>query len=162
MGKQYFPMFMDISEKKVVVIGGGTIAARRVNTLLSFAEKIVVAAPKVTDDLRELDREGRITWLCGEYCIEQIWNADIVIAATNRPEVNHQVKADCIRVENLTKRRIWVSVIDDKELCDFYFPSIVQKEAVVVGINSGGKSPGLTKHIRKKIEALLNSDSIYE
>lgn len=161
MEKKYFPIFIDISEKKIVVIGGGTIATRRVNTLLAFAEQIVVVAPEISDDLRELDRQGKITWMCGEYCIGQIWHADMVIAATNQPAVNHQVKADCERIEKLEGRHILINVIDDKDSCDFYFPSIVQKDDVVIGINSGGKSPGLTKSVRKQIEQLLACESNY-
>ena len=162
MDKKYFPIFIDISKKKIVVIGGGTIATRRVNTLLQFAGQIVVVAPELTVKLRELTEKGKITWLCGEYCMEQIADADMVVAATNQPEVNHQVKADCNRAEKSGGRQILVSVIDAKELCDFYFPSIVENEGIVIGINSGGKSPAKTKSVRKKIEEILASESVYK
>lgn len=155
-------MFVDISEKKIVVIGGGTIATRRVNTLLSFAEHIVVVAPEITDDLQEKCEEGGLTWIKEAYCKEHLMDAQIVLALTDQPKVNHQVKADCQRLETETGRRILVNVADDKELCDFYFPSIVQHEEMVVGINAGGSSPALVKNIRKKIETLLNCKSIYE
>lgn len=162
MEKKYFPIFIDLSEKKIVVIGGGAIATRRVNTLLQFAKQILVAAPEITAELQELNHQGRIEWVCGAYHSEQITDADMVIAATNQPAVNHQVKKDCEREERVTGRRIMVSVIDDKELCDFYFPSIVQSEEIVIGINSGGKSPTVTKHVRKQIEDALGSHSIYK
>lgn len=161
MEKKYFPIFIDISEKKIVVIGGGTIATRRVMTLLNFTGQVVVVSPELTADLQELCSQNRIVWLQKEYCIEQIKDADMVIAATNQPEVNCRIKADCKNVEGKIGRQILVSVIDDKEQCDFYFPSIVQSEDVVVGINSGGRSPGQTKRVRKKIETLLCCDSVY-
>lgn len=156
MQKKYFPIFIDLSEKKIVVIGGGAIASRRINTLLSFSEKIVAAAPEITPELQELHRQGRIEWLQESYSRNQIQEADIVIAATNQPKVNHQVKEDCQRIEKETGRQILVGVIDDRDLCDFYFPSIVQNEDVVIGINSGGKSPAFTKKIRKRIEEWLD------
>ena len=77
-------------------------------------------------------------------------------------EVNHQIKDDCRKIEAELGKRIPVSVADDKELCDFYFPSIVETEEVVIGINSGGTSPGTVKRIRKKIEEVLNRNSLYK
>ena len=161
MSKNYFPIFIDLSEKKVVVIGGGTIATRRIKTLLGFVKQILVAAPMVTDELQELHRQGKIEWLQEAYSESRVKDADMVIAATNEPKVNQQIKADCQRMEKESGRQILVSVIDDRELCDFYFPSIVQNEDVVIGINSGGKSPALTKRIRKGIDDFLKCNSIY-
>jgi len=162
MENKYFPIFIDISDKKVVVVGGGNIATRRIKTLLQFTDQITVVAPEITQELSDLDWDGEITWLRGEYRSELIWNADIVIAATNQPKINHQVKKDCKSMEKIAERQILVSVVDEKELCDFYFPSIVQSDDVVIGINSGGTSPGKTKDIRKKIESLLECESIYD
>lgn len=162
MEKKYFPVFMDLSEKKIVVIGGGTIASRRVNTLLSFTESVTVAAPMLSPALQALFQQGRIIWLESEYEKKQIQNADIVIAATNRQEINRQIRRDCRLIEAQTGRRILVNVIDEKALCDFYFPSIVQTQEVVIGINSGGTSPGTSKRIRQKIEAFLKSISLYD
>ncbi len=160
--KKYFPMYVDISKKKIVVIGGGTIASRRVNTLLSFANYITVVAPEVTEAIKQLSREEKLVWIQSEYCIEHIKDADIVLALTDQPAVNHQIKADCQRIEKELGKRIPVSVADDKELCDFYFPSIVENEELVIGINSGGNSPSMVKRIRKKIESILKFDSVYE
>lgn len=162
MEKKFFPIFIDFSNKKVVVIGGGVIASRRVKTLAEFTEHITVVAPEITPALSELHQYGEIKWLKEHYKIEQLQEADMVIAATNQPELNHQIKKDCQQLELQNKKNILVSVIDDKEQCDFYFPSIVEKEGIVIGINSGGKSPKQTKAIREKIEKLLNSESIYE
>ena len=161
MSKKYFPIFIDLSEKKIVVIGGGTIASRRVKTLLEFAEKICVVSPELTEALQELHRQGRIAWLQEVYSPDKIKDADMVIAATNQPSVNQQIKADCKHMEKESGRQILVSVIDDRNLCDFYFPSIVQNEDIVIGINSGGKSPALTKRIRRGIEEFLKCNSIY-
>lgn len=161
MSKKYFPIFVDLSEKNIVVIGGGTIATRRIKTLIGFVKRILVVAPVVTDELQELHRQGKIEWVPEAYSEDRIKDADMVIAATNQREVNQQIKADCQRIEKESGRQILVSVIDDRDLCDFYFPSIVQNEDVVIGINSGGKSPALTKRIRKGIEEFLKCNSIY-
>lgn len=155
MEKKYFPIFIDISEKKIVVIGGGNIATRRVNTLLQFAKQIEVVAPEVTTDLRELSEKGEIVWKQCGYCREQIQEADVVLVATNQREVNHRVKMDCEQMKVKTGRNVLVNIADDKNMCDFYFPGIVDTGEVVVGINSGGKNPGLVKETRKKIQNTL-------
>ena len=158
MEKKYFPIFIDISEMKIVVIGGGNIATRRVNTLLGFAEKIFVAAPEITSQLQELVSAGKIIWEQKEYCIDQIEEADMVIAATNCPKVNHQVKSDCEKLQAEKGRHMWINVADDKSLCEFYFPGVVQKDNLVIGINSGGSDPGLVKDTRKRIHELLKNN----
>lgn len=158
MEKKYFPIFIDISEKKIVVIGGGEIATRRVNTLLLFAKQIEVVAPEVTKELHELFDKGEIIWRQSEYCREQIQTADIVLAATNQPMVNHRVKADCEQMNAEAGRNVLVNIADDKTMCDFYFPSIVDMGEIVVGINSGGNNPGLVKKTRKRIQELLKNN----
>ena len=141
MEKKYFPLYVDISKKKIVVIGGGTIATRRVHTLVEFAEQIVVVAPDVTAELATLIDNDKVTWIRESYEKSQIQDAEIVVAATNQPQINHRIKKDCQLLEKESNRQVLVSVVDDKTLCDFYFPSIVQTQDTVIGINSGGKSP---------------------
>lgn len=162
MEKKFFPIFVDISEKKIVIIGGGSIATRRVKTLLEFCENITVVAPVVTKSLEELAAQGKITWICENYHIPHIWDANMVIAATNQPDVNLEIRNDILRAEKETGKARYFNSIDEKERCNFYFPSIVQTEDVVVGINSGGKSPKQTKYVREQVEKLLDSNSIYE
>lgn len=153
--KKYFPIFIDISEKKIVVIGGGTIATRRVTALTQFSGQIEVVAPSITPELLQLVDNGEITWIKEEYCPKQISEADIILAATDQPEVNHRVKDDCEKLKIETGHNILVNIADDKSLCDFYFPSIIHYDELVIGINSGGKSPGCVKETREKIQSLL-------
>ena len=84
----FFPLFVDISEKKIVVIGGGAIATRRVKTLLPFAPQIVVVAPEVTGELEELENEKKLTIFHREYQREDIYDAWMVLVATNDPKLN--------------------------------------------------------------------------
>lgn len=162
MEKKYFPIFIDISDDNIMVIGGGAIATRRVKTLTEFCKHITVVSPEITSSLQELVEKEKISWRKEEYHKEVVWDADIVFAATNHPEVNHKIKKDCLRIKLETGKRILFNAIDDKSACDFYFPSIVQTEDIVVGINSSGVSPKKTKSVRTQIEELLDSSSIYE
>ena len=143
--KKYFPIFIDLSEKKIVVIGGGTIAGRRINTLCHFCDHVLVVAPEVTPVVKELVQQEKVTWIRATYDRSYLTDANLVVAATDHTQVNHQVKADCLELEKEQNRQIFVSVADDKSLCDFYFPSIVQDEEMVIGINSGGAPPRLPR-----------------
>lgn len=156
MEKAYFPMFVDISKKKIVVIGGGKIAARRVKTLLIFAEDITVIAPDICDTLWELSRGGSIQCRKREFWTEDIQEAQIVLAATDRREINAEIVRYC------REHGILVNTADDKGACDFYFPSVVKKGNVIIGINSGGDSPEEVKRVRKEIEESMEESSLYE
>lgn len=146
MEKPYFPMFVDISGKKVLVVGGGRIALRRVKTLLKFGPEILIIAPLVEEELRELEDQGRIRIRQRQYRPEDICGADIVLAATDDQDLNRNIWKSC------REQKISVNIADDKSLCDFYFPSVVMTEDVVIGINSGGTDPEKVKEMRRQIE----------
>lgn len=155
MEKKYFPMFIDISDKKIIVVGGGAVAARRVETLCHFAEDIIVIALKFTESLLRLAAAGKIRCLQKPYEEGDGSCADIVLAATDKKELNRHIWEECRKAELNEGRRILVNVADDKELCDFYFPAVVRENDIVIGINSGGSNPGKVKEVRRKIEKEL-------
>lgn len=152
--KPYFPLFIDLSEKKMLVIGGGTIASRRVNTLLHFANDITVIAPEVTEEIRAAAFGGRVRWIeaafPGESNSEMWEDADFVLAATNDAACNEEVARLC------KARGIPVNVSHKKELCDFYFPAVAVKGNVVAGITASGQSHSQARETREKIEKALS------
>ena len=152
MEKAYFPMFVDISETEILVVGGGKIAARRIRTLLDFTVHITVITPALDEKLRQYADLEKFRWVQRKYRESDITGSDkpdIVLAATGDTEVNAEIGRLCRSLG------ICVNVADKKEMCDFYFPSIVKTEEVVIGINSGGANPGATKRTREKIEEWL-------
>lgn len=155
MDKPYFPLFVDISEMKIVMVGGGTIAGRRVKTLTQFSSHITVIAPEISEELKQLEQEGKIRCLYRKYKHSDIAGADMVLTATNNRDINRAVAEECRGEEAETGRTVLVSVADDKTLCDFYFPSVIKTEEAVIGINSGGASPGTVKALRKKLEEII-------
>lgn len=153
--KKFFPMFFDISEKNILVVGGGKVAARRVRTLLRFTERLTVLAPQFDEELRKLQKEiqnQELNLIQSPFTPEKeslLDDMDIVLAATNCREVNQRIVALC------REKQILVNTADDKYACDFYFPSIIEKDDIVMGINSGGKNPGKVKEMRSLIEGVL-------
>ncbi len=151
--KALFPMFFDISEKKIVVIGGGKIATRRIKALLDFADKILVIAPKVSDDILQMGKDGRILFERRTYNEKDINGADIVLAATDNVSLNDEIYTNCKHLG------IMVNVASDKEKCDFYFPGIVKKDSIIIGISAGGNDHKGAKEMRQKIQKYLESES---
>lgn len=148
----YFPVFIDLSDKKIVVVGGGTIACRRIKTLLPFVECLIVAAPVILPELQELALSKRICWVQERYRREQILDADLVLACTDDEQINDEIYSVCRCLG------IMVNVCSDRRKCDFYFPGIVKKEDVVVGITANGKDHKRAKEVREKIEDLLEEE----
>ena len=149
MRQPYFPMFVNLSGKKVLVVGGGRIALRRVESLLPFGVSVRVVAPDVCEGMGRLCQSGRIDYLERRFEVEDVEWADIVLAATDDRAVNRLVW------ESAKKKKLPVNVADDKELCDFYFPALAMNEDLVVGVSSGGKDPARTKAARMKIEEIV-------
>ncbi|MCB7303019.1 bifunctional precorrin-2 dehydrogenase/sirohydrochlorin ferrochelatase [Bariatricus massiliensis] len=152
MEKMYFPMFVDLSDKRIVIVGGGNVAARRVETLLRFATDITVVAPQISRRLQELGRAGSIRCAYRAYDRADIREADMVLAATDSGEVNRGVWEDCREEERQSGRRILFNSASDKGMCDFYFPAVVETDGVMIGINSAGRNPAKVKQVRQRIQ----------
>lgn len=145
----YFPMFVDISQKNIIIIGGGNIAQRRIETLLDFAEHIQVIAPEVTDPIKEWDDLGKIHWICDQYRPELLEGAEIVLAATNDPQCNESVVRYC------NENQIMVNTAHKKEACDFFFPGIVRSGNIVAGVTANGLNHKEAKKARECISRAL-------
>ncbi|MDO4444974.1 MAG: bifunctional precorrin-2 dehydrogenase/sirohydrochlorin ferrochelatase [Bacillota bacterium] len=142
----YFPLFMDISDKKIVVIGGGNIAARRVKVLSQFCRGLTVVAPRIHPDLLTLEEKGQIRVIRREYEREDIYDAWMVLAATDQHKLNEEIYsvAKCLGA--------LVNVASNREKCDFHFPGIVKKDHFVVGINASGMDHKGAAQLKKRIE----------
>ena len=142
-------MFIDLTEKKVVVAGAGTIAKRRIRSLLTFTNHLTVIAPEVNKELKSLEAEGLLTILKRKCEMEDFYSADLVIAATNDAQINNAIYDTC------RKQGILVNVCSDKQKCDFYFPGIAMKDQVVVGITASGKDHKRAKALVEQIRSIL-------
>lgn len=145
----YFPVFIDLSEKRMVVFGAGKIARRRITVLSRFTPDLTVIAPECLPEVEMLAEEGKIRLLKKVYEEEDLEGADIVLAATNRHDVNKRIHDDC------KKRGITVNVSTDRTMSDFYFPGIAQKGDIVVGVTAGGKDHAGARKVSERIRELL-------
>jgi precorrin-2 dehydrogenase / sirohydrochlorin ferrochelatase len=147
-----FPLFVDLKGKRCIVVGGGEIAARKVDILLQFEADLIIVAPEVNNFIKELEDQGKINIIRKEYFEQVIDNAFLIIAATSSPEVNESIFRDA------EKRNIPVNIVDDPEKCTFIFPSIVKRGDLTIGISTSGTYPALSKKIRKIVEEVFTED----
>ena len=157
MERAYFPLFIDLTRKKILVAGGGAIALRRVRTLLRFGADIHVIAPELCEEMERLEKEKKITSKHREYRSSDIDGMQIVLAATDDRAVNRRIREDC------QSAGIMVNVADDRSLCDFYFPSVVMTDDAVIGISGDGSDHAGVKEMRRRIEKACKAekDSLY-
>lgn len=138
-----FPMFVSLAGKNAVVIGGGTIAERRVRALLDFGCTVLVVSPEISGGLSDLLE--KILWTQREYRMGDCKNADLVLAATNDRTVNHCVAEECGQL------CVPVSVADCQGECTFYFPAIVRQGSLIAGICSNDCSHTAVKKAARSI-----------
>lgn len=146
-----FPIFLDISNKRISIYGAGRIASRRVGTLLAFEPLLTVFAPEASEQIQKAEREGKLTWVREVYrpggISPDTW---MVLAATDNAAVNEEIYREC------QKKGILVNVCSNRAHCDFQFPGIASRGDLVVGINAGGSDHHLAKmwtdKIRKEVE----------
>jgi siroheme synthase-like protein len=144
-----FPLFIDLTDKKCVFIGGGNVATRKIHTLLGFNAEITVVSPKSTAGIKRLSAEKRLVWHRREYSAGDLEQAFMVCAATSDRRLNEKIHDEAVR------RNIFVNVADCPEKCTFVFPSTVRRDELVVGISTSGNCPALAKKIREKVAKML-------
>lgn len=147
--KKYFPLFVDLEKKPVVVIGGGRIATRRVKTLLQFTREIRVVAPEISPELLELGRLGYIEVFKRPCKRSDFQNVYMVLAATSDRKVDDDIYRIC------KEEGIYVNIASDKEKCDFHFPGIVSLEEMTIGVNASGLDHAKARRVRMEIEKCL-------
>lgn len=150
MTASLFPLFADLRNRTVLVVGGGAVAERKVEALLQAGALPQVGSLDLNQGLRRWLEEGRIRWRVGAFREEWLDEAWLVIAATDDSAVNRKV------YDAATARRILANVVDDAELCSFHSPAVVQRGLLQVAISSGGGAPMLARHVRRQLETLLD------
>ena len=145
----YLPIFCRLDNKPVLLVGGGEVAERKARLLLDAGAQLTVVAPELDPELAALAASGTIEWLVGEFEPAQLAGKWLVVAATDRREVNALV------YQSANQAGIFANVVDDPKRSSFIMPSIIDRSPLMVAISSGGKAPVLARLLREKLEALL-------
>jgi uroporphyrin-III C-methyltransferase/precorrin-2 dehydrogenase/sirohydrochlorin ferrochelatase len=150
MSQSLFPLFADLRGRVVLVVGGGAVAARKVEPLLAAGARVRVGAPKLVKALSGLHDAGSIEHLPGEFDAAWLDDAWLAIAATDDVAVNRAVAAAA------NERRVFANVVDDAALSAFHSPARVERGPLQVAISSGGGAPMLARHLRERLEVELD------
>lgn len=148
---KHFPVFLDLKNRHCLVIGGGSVATRKVNNLLKANAKIIVISPEVSSDLKQLANDNKITVIEREFEMSDIAVAFLVVAATDNSEINAKI------AEQSDHANTMVNVADNAELCSFIFPSVLDRSPVTIAVSTGGASPVLARQLRMKLETMVPS-----
>ncbi len=143
---KFYPVSLDISDKKCVVIGGGEVAERKIMRLLECGARVVLVGKSIIPGLRAMSEEGVIEHVPCDYSEEHIEGAFLVIGATDRDDVNERIYRDS------NSRGILVNIVDEPARCNFIVPAIFRRKDLLIAISTGGKSPALAGRLRKSME----------
>jgi len=145
----YFPMFVNLEGKRVVVVGGAKVASRKVEKLLPFEPRIRVIAPKITHYIQNLAKEGKIELLKRRVRLKDLRDAFMVIVAVDDLRLQKKIYGFCV------KMGIHCNAVDTPDFCTFLFPALVVRGNLVIGVSTSGKAPALSAGIREFIENRL-------
>lgn len=145
-----FPLFADLRHRPVLVVGGGTVAARKAGALLEAGAHVTVGSPVLGSELTQLTDAGRVRHISGEFSPDWLDDVWLVVAATDDTGVNAAVFAAA------TARHMFCNVVDDPVRSSFQVPSIVDRSPLIVAISSSGTAPVLARRMRERIETSLD------
>lgn len=146
----YYPLFLDLRGRKVLVVGAGKVALRKVRGLLEAGADVTVVSPEGEPEFAPLP----VSWKRRRFRVSDVAGFALVFAATDDRAVNRKVG------EAAAARGIWANVADAPEECDFLVPSRIRRGDLQVAVSTGGQSPRLAVGLRKKIEELLENPAL--
>ena len=149
---RYYPLFLDLAGRRVVVAGGGPVAERKVRQLLACRARVTVISPTLTLRLRSYHRRGLIRWRSRRYKRCDLQEAWLAISATDHLAVNRLIAVDARR------RKIWVNVVDDPTRSSVIAPAWFRRGKLVVAFSTGGASPALARQLRLTLSKEIGRD----
>ncbi len=145
----YYPIFLNLNKKKVVVCGGGKVAKRKIISLIKTGANITVISPEISKGLEKEIEKGKIKHIKRQYRKGDLKKAFLVIVATDSRVINEQISKDAACL---------VNVVDTPSLCNFIVPSVIRRPPLTIAISTSGISPALSKSIRKELEKLYGTE----
>ena len=149
---RYYPVSLDIKNRKCLVVGGGSVGTRKVKTLLECGAKVTVVSPVVSVKLLELAGNGSIFLKKRPYRETDLDEMFLVIGTTDDEELNRQISKDAEKLNMLC------NIADRPEVCNFILPSIVNRGDLTISISTSGKSPALAKRLRIELEEQFGNE----
>ena len=151
-GSAYYPLSLNISNRRCLVIGGGAVAFRKVNMLLEFGAAVEVISDRFCPELEQLEEKGMVSLVRREYTHGDLKGAVLAVAATDSNIINKKISDEARDIG------ILINVVDDPQKSDFIVPSYLRRGNVTISVSTGGSSPALARNIREKLEKRFGVD----
>ena len=148
----FFPAYIKLENRKILVIGGGKIAGDKISHLLDFTKNITIISPKIEKKVEEFIKNYSLKYIDREYQKDDVNGFYIVIVAADDIELQKRVYKEC------QEKRILCNSVDSIDYCDFIFPSYIKKGDLTIAVSTSGASPSLSKYLRRSIEKLIPDD----
>lgn len=145
----FFPMYMDMTDLKVLLVGGGAIASEKLEKLLDFTKEITVISRELNDEMRSLIKDNCLTFYHRSYRKGDISSFDIVIVATDTVDLHRSI------YDESRDMRVLVNSVDDTAYCDFIFPSYIKRGDLTISFSTSGASPAFARQIRRYFEDII-------
>ena len=141
-----FPMFLKLGGRPCLVVGAGTVAESKIASLIEADARVLVVAPDATPEVRSWAQAKRVEWRQRGFQPSDLDGMFIVVAATSSTELHKQI------FQEATQRGVLCNIVDVPELCDFYYPAVVQRGALQIAVSTSGQSPALAQRLRIELE----------
>lgn len=148
----FYPVFLELAGRRCLVVGGGAVAGRRVESLLAAGATVTVVSPALTPPLAALVSGGQVRHEARGFEPDDLDSADLAFAATDRGEANAALFREA------QARGVWVNAADDPAHCTFILPAVVRRGDLSVAVSTGGTSPALARAIREELERYLTAE----
>jgi precorrin-2 dehydrogenase / sirohydrochlorin ferrochelatase len=150
---EMFPIFLKLLDRPCLVVGAGTIAAPKIDSLLRAGAKLTVVSPRATPEIEARAQAGVFDWHQRVFMDSDLDGMFLVVTATDVKTVNHAV------AEAARARQVLCNSVDDPPDCDFFYPSVVRRGDLQIAISTAGKSPALAQRLRGEVDAMLPADA---
>jgi len=141
-----FPMFLKLGGRPCLVVGAGTVAESKIASLIEADARVLVVAPDATPGVLAWAEAKRVEWRQRGFQPGDLDGMFIVVAATSSTELHKQI------FQEATRRGVLCNIVDVPELCDFYYPAVVQRGALQIAVSTSGQSPALAQRLRIELE----------
>jgi precorrin-2 dehydrogenase/sirohydrochlorin ferrochelatase len=151
---RYYPVFLDIAGKPVVVIGGGEVALRKVEVLLNAGAEVTLVSPSLHPGLEPLVAAGKVNHIARPYQPGDVEGYALAFVGTDDRSANEAVAREG------KERGVWVNAVDDPPNCDFIMPGVVSRGGLIIAVSTSGGSPAMARKMREELEAFLTEDYV--
>ncbi|OGP10247.1 MAG: hypothetical protein A2048_01850 [Deltaproteobacteria bacterium GWA2_45_12] len=145
----HFPLFINLTQKNILIVGATTLAKDKIKRLLPFVKKITIVATRIDPEIHDMAQSAPLTIHQREWAMEDLKGMDMVIVAASEADLQKEIFSAC------TKKRILCNTVDVPKYCHFFFPALITRGDLSIGISTGGKAPAVSKKVKEYIDGML-------